>query len=549
MDLSRFLLAFRSDGVTPFADLPRAPLERPWEFSTDKASAILGPEGADFERLRRGHLWVNTDAVRDRGKPDPADFMFPIAEMVDGKLTAVWAGLDAARADVAAADIPPESKARIALHIDRYVRKINAALPKGEKPKALSGDEEEENEDLSHTEEERRKRKKDAEEGVWVQRYDRGSPLLSPKVRADGTLLMTGRTARPGVLEYQNADGSITRELVLAENLHRPDALATLARSPVTLEHPPEEVTPDNVGQFGVGDVDGEVHVEADGFVTVRIAVRRRDAIDAILAGKQELSEGYRVRVEARSGVHADHGPFDAVQGPRLNNHLAIVDRARAGPSVRLRTDGAAYQVIAPVEGGSSVNPLIFAMLQLLDVPKADAEDPVKLAAAKLRLDAALKATIDVGALQETITTLQTQVDTLTGERDGFKVQVDEFTAAAAAKVDAAEREGLDKFRESLKLDSIDKEDNAALLRRMAVHLLGDDKITADTSDGYIQGVVGSAMAQTKTDAINPWEKANINPLQPRVDAEDKVDDKPNISVAQMDQHRDAFQKARGGAE
>jgi transcriptional regulator with XRE-family HTH domain len=249
----------------------------------------------------------------------------------------------------------------------------------------------------------------------WVQRYDRAGPLMSPTLRADGSLLMTGRAARPGVLIYRNRDGTTRRELVLAEDLHRPAALGTLGRAPVTLEHPvqdglPVEVTPHNVQEFGVGDVDGEVHVEQDGFVTVRLAVRRHDAIDAINAGKHELSPGYKVRVEETAGIHPQHGPFDAIQRDRRYNHLAVVDRARGGASVRLRTDGAAYQVrqdsSSPQEG--SVNPLLLALLPLLGITtRFDSEEPawaaLRQAIVKLQQERTdgVQASVDLGAVNE----------------------------------------------------------------------------------------------------------------------------------------------------
>lgn len=138
-----------------------------------------------------------------------------------------------------------------------------------------------------------------------VQRYDRGE--LKSAVRTDeGYVLAEGFAARPGVLEYQQADGSIRRELVPEEELHRAESLETLARKPVTLEHPKADsgeqvfVAPENVQAFGVGDVSEEVEVvRLGGFVKIRMAVRRADAIEAIDRGIRELSAGYTVDRDA----------------------------------------------------------------------------------------------------------------------------------------------------------------------------------------------------------------------------------------------------------
>src|SRR5690554_1957604 len=180
-----------------------------------------------------------------------------------------------------------------------------------------------------------------------VQRYDRGA--LKSAVRTDeGYMLAEGYAARPGILEYPQPDGSIRRELVPEDELHRADSLETLARKPVTLEHPEESggervfVSPENVDKFGVGDVSEEVAVERlNGFVKIRMAVRRKDAIDAVDAGIGELSSGYTVDLDTTPGTHPVYGRYDAIQKNRKYNHVAIVRMGRAGAGVRMRADSA----------------------------------------------------------------------------------------------------------------------------------------------------------------------------------------------------------------
>lgn len=174
-----------------------------------------------------------------------------------------------------------------------------------------------------------------------VQRYDRGH-LRNAVRTAEGYYLVEGYVSRPGVLEYVEANGSTRRELVLPEELHRADSLETLARKPVTLEHPDEFLTPENVGEHSVGDVDGEVEIERlNGFVRVKMAVRRADGIAAIDAGICELSPGYVCDLDPTPGTHPEFGPYDAIQRNRRYNHTAITRAGRAGPQVRLRKDSA----------------------------------------------------------------------------------------------------------------------------------------------------------------------------------------------------------------
>lgn len=388
------------------------------------------------------------------------------------------------------------------------------------------------------------------DEDGTVLRFDRGE-LLRPTVREDGTLLVAGRAARPGVLLYRTANGGTRRELVLPEDLHKADSLATLGRAPVTLEHPNTEVNPDNVGQVGVGDVDGEVFVEEDGFVTVRMAVRRRDAIDAIHAGKVELSPGYRVRIEETAGVHPEFGRFDAIQRDRRYNHLAIVDNARGGESVRLRTDGAAYELPDPHDpGGSTVrNPLLISLLALLDVPRTDSED-ADLTVAATRADALLTASVDLGQMAGKIDTLTASLDAMTGERDALQTQVDAHKNAEEEKHDAAELLRLDGFRETLKLEAVKGEERPALLRRIATHF--DSDLAEDASDQYMHGIVKIGMAvavDKRADSGKAWGGLKIDSKQVRIDADDddseNREDSVKPSTAQINQYATAF-AARG---
>src|SRR3990167_9426088 len=151
----------------------------------------------------------------------------------------------------------------------------------------------------------------DAAVPITVRRYDLGGELLHPHRRPDGTLLCEGRSVREGVLEYRRADGSIHRELVTRQALI--DTAKSGARATMTLDHPPEGfVSPDSAQRLMTGDVDGTPAVEEDaqgGFVRVRVALRRRDAIDAFDSGKaRQLSWGYEAILDETPGEHPGFG-------------------------------------------------------------------------------------------------------------------------------------------------------------------------------------------------------------------------------------------------
>lgn len=215
-----------------------------------------------------------------------------------------------------------------------------------------------------------------------VLRADRGE-LLGVVRTPEGYVFAEGYAARPGVMRY--SDGQTEwLELVPEETLHDAASLITLAGKPLTVEHPEQPVGPDNVGEHGAGDVGDEVTIADNGYLRVKVAARRRDALDAIEGGKVELSPGYTCDVDWSPGVHPVHGRYDAVQRNRRYNHLALVDRARGGPSIRLRVDGAAVQVDSQPEPPAQPEREPMDKLIALLIELGWAEEAAKAAAAAL---------------------------------------------------------------------------------------------------------------------------------------------------------------------
>lgn len=224
-----------------------------------------------------------------------------------------------------------------------------------------------------------------------VQRWDRVQleADLEPAGRsAEGYLRAHAAVAVPGVMEYVDAAGNVTRELIPEEELHNADSLITLGGLPVTLGHPDEDVSPDNVGSLGVGTIGPDVEVlKSSGHVRVLAILHRRDALDAVAQGTVEVSPGYTTVIDPTPGVHPRFGRYDAVQTRRRYNHLAIVDEARGGPTVKLRADGArvaarradAAPHTAPLtpgpSTGGSVHPFLITLAALCALPYATRAD------------------------------------------------------------------------------------------------------------------------------------------------------------------------------
>jgi len=170
--------------------------------------------------------------------------------------------------------------------------------------------------------------------------------------REDGYLVADARIARTGIQTYLGVEvGKPDMALV---KVYRPgtevfaDAtLKSAAHRPVTNDHPAEPVTSENWRQHAVGQTGDEISGEGI-FIRVPLMVSDEAAIKDIEAGKQELSAGYTCDLEFTAGTTSTGEAYDAIQKNIRINHVAIVQRGRAGPQVRIG-DGAITWGISPV--------------------------------------------------------------------------------------------------------------------------------------------------------------------------------------------------------
>ena len=348
-----------------------------------------------------------------------------------------------------------------------------------------------------------------------------GAPLRSVHVRAsDGAHLYEGLASREGVLVYQTPNGP-RRELVTLDALK--SMASGLPRSAVTLQHPKVFVDPDNVGRVQVGDVDGEMEIEetdAQGaYARVRVAVRRRDAIDAVTSGVHELSVGYDVVCEETPGVHPVHGPYDAKQISRSVNHLAIVDRGRAGSSVALRVDAL---VSAPLTQGGSMTPeqiQALAAAVAAEVIKKLAEGEKAEGAAMVDANKPAAPMVDMVPKAE----MTAKVDSLTAE-----------ITALRARVDAHDLEEVDALITSLGVKT-DAKDLPGKRAAVASHVA---KRKVDAADPTIPGLILAAKASAP---VATGDRYAGDPADKRADGTSpSVPDVKSIAEAR---------KAAGGAK
>jgi hypothetical protein len=172
-------------------------------------------------------------------------------------------------------------------------------------------------------------------------RFDRGQIGPNWEETPEGFLRVKATFARTGCQTYQRADGRKVVEYRPEEEVAARDSILSLGGLPVTLEHPPELLTPKNVRQHQRGSTGTTVNYD-NGFVTGVVTITDADAIEAVKRGDaREVSIGYRVQLDPTPGVDPFGNRYDAVQRRISGNHLALTREGRAGPQVRLHMDSA----------------------------------------------------------------------------------------------------------------------------------------------------------------------------------------------------------------
>ena len=138
--------------------------------------------------------------------------------------------------------------------------------------------------------------------------------------------------ARTGVLKYMrgevpiepNSVGEIEVERT-ADVLFSDDCLASFEGKPITLNHPPDFVTPDNWREYAVGTLQ---NVRGDGeFLLADLLITDENAISFVKSGElRELSCGYEAD-------YTDTGVGKGRQTRIIGNHVALVPEGRCGAS------------------------------------------------------------------------------------------------------------------------------------------------------------------------------------------------------------------------
>lgn len=302
----------------------------------------------------------------------------------------------------------------------------------------------------------------------------------------DGYLVAAARISRTGIQQYLGSemgrpDLSVVRVFRPEDEVFHADAMASMAHRPVTLDHPAEPVTAANWKAHSVGQIGGEVARDGE-FVRVPLVLMDKGAIDAVQAGKRQLSVGYTTEIDWTAGTTADGQPYDAVQRRIRANHLAVVDAARAGPACRIGDSWSTPKPNSPERTDMTKQVTV-------DGITIDVNDTAYQVVSKLQENLA-KAVADLATSQAALATAQTTIQTRDGELAAEKQKLKD-AEITPAKLDAAVATRAQVVADARKIagDKLVVDGKTDLeIRRAAVTAKLGDAATKDMADAAIEG-------------------------------------------------------------
>jgi uncharacterized protein len=270
-----------------------------------------------------------------------------------------------------------------------------------------------------------------------VLRFDRGE--ISKAVRTpQGFIKAPAFFTRTGVFQYKKADGTIVRELRHPDDVFNAESLNTLKGIPLTNDHPEIMLIDSKSAKKYMSGYTGDA-LDLDGEkVGGTVTITDKDLIEAIEDGKkQQLSCGYTHVAVDESGVYMGE-KYDVRQTNIIYNHVASVDRGRAGPEVRLRLDSADAVMI---ENDKEEDKPIMKKMKIggdeyeMEEKLADAIKK-EMDAMKEKLDAFKNKKNDSEELTAKVDSLNKEIETLKGKNDSL---VEEAKKAREAKMDRSQ--------------------------------------------------------------------------------------------------------------
>lgn len=339
----------------------------------------------------------------------------------------------------------------------------------------------------------------------------------------EGYLTAYIRCTCAGVFRYMGKDGkTIDRVLRPEKEVGDIDSVLSANSKPVTLQHPGENVTVENVKKYEVGFTGTDAYFDGvDLWITITVTDPK--AIKAIEDKEvQAVSMGYDVEEleENRDPRNNWRGTeYSFIQHGIRYNHLALVYAGRAGESVEITAGDSLDLYTLTADNKSAKDTTMAKKNMLIDGAVYECDEAVADRIAGLEKQ-----------LADSATAHKTALDTVTAERDAARAEVktlkesqkDESEIARLVDekiklVDTAKKYGCE----------VKAEDSAIEIKKAVIaKAFGDKMDLKDKSDDYVSVAFDSAVIHLDSIAGGKDEKSPLTPDMNNINDGDESYDK-----------------------
>lgn len=327
----------------------------------------------------------------------------------------------------------------------------------------------------------------------------------------EGYLATRARAARAGIYDYLGreldpegkhfAADQVVKVYRPEEEVFAQDSVHSFLLKPITNDHPAQPVTAANWKDYAKGVNAGALR---DGeYLAFDLVIMDKALIGAVDAGKVELSNGYGAEFTIGAGITDTGEHYDAVMSKIRGNHVAVVDKGRAGDRCRIGDaglcDAATVDLIERLLGDETYGGGNSRDKNATDTGTGPGGK--KMATDTIILDGLTVDLTDAAATKAAITKLQGLVDAANKRADDAETKVGTLTADVATK--DGEIAGLQKKLEDAEI-SPDKlqqlaADRAALIEQAKA--LDPNIVTDGKSDAEIRKAAVTAKLGDKAPA------------------------------------------------
>jgi len=359
----------------------------------------------------------------------------------------------------------------------------------------------------------------DKHPGERQDRYDISIREDKFKITNQGFIVADATVTRTGVFDYTGIGG--VKEFRPEGEVFNEDSMESLKLIPVTLKHPSEMVSVDNVKELQIGTTGDTIHRDGD-FLACRLVITDKNLVKEIQdrhdtgLGNYEISLGYKCDVDPIPGEFNGE-TYDAIQSNIQYNHLSLVATGRAGRDARLRLDQKTKEDVIMFK---------FKRDEIkapgLNMDAMDTEIPDEATQTVEKLSGKLDEAVGIiDYLAKAGDALQGRLDASAEDLEKVKKDLEDWKDPASDKIQTMlkARKDLEDLADKLKVEHKDKDDKT--IRLDVIKSVSKDFDSEGKSDEYIQARFDTIReAVEKTDAGDDSMKTFlINADELRADA------------------------------